>query len=59
MVGDGDDRIELERKAATLGIDKNLIWVGQVPHEQTRVYLFASNVSVDPVYDTPVMRARR
>jgi glycosyltransferase involved in cell wall biosynthesis len=58
MVGDGDDRIELERKAATLGIDKNLIWVGQVPHEQTRVYLCASNVSVDPVYDTPVMQAR-
>ena len=58
MVGDGDDRPALRRKAQELGIDAAIVWTGNVPAGTTGAYLALAACSVDPVYDTPAARAR-
>jgi glycosyltransferase involved in cell wall biosynthesis len=58
MVGDGDERPMLQSHAARLGIGSAVLWTGRVPPSATRGYLSLADCSVDPVYDTPVMRSR-
>jgi len=58
MVGDGDDRPALRRKAQELGIETAVLWTGNVPADPTGAYLALADCSVDPVYDTPAARAR-
>ena len=58
IVGDGDDRPELMRKAHGLGLDKAILWTGYLPAEAARSYLALADASVDPVFDTPAMAGR-
>jgi glycosyltransferase involved in cell wall biosynthesis len=58
MVGDGDDREQLETQARSLGIDGAIRWTGRVPPETTRLYLALAGCSIDPVYDSPGARGR-
>lgn len=58
MVGDGDDRPALRRRAQELGIETVVLWTGNVPAGSTRAYLALADCSVDPVFDTPAARAR-
>ncbi len=58
MVGDGDDRPTLRRKAEELGVETAVVWTGNVPADSTGAYLALADCSVDPVYDTPAARAR-
>jgi glycosyltransferase involved in cell wall biosynthesis len=58
MVGDGDDRADLQAQAQQLGISEVVHWVGLVPSEDAPLYLALVDCSVDPVYDTPAMRGR-
>ncbi|MCS6848831.1 MAG: glycosyltransferase family 4 protein [Anaerolineae bacterium] len=57
IVGDGDDRDVLKAQAHRLGLH-NVHWLGRLlPDEARRCYV-AAYCSVDPVRDTPTMRAR-
>lgn len=58
MVGDGDDRPMLQRRAQELGIGPALLWTGRVPSKQVPTYLALADCSVDPVHDTLAARAR-
>lgn len=60
MVGDGDEREVLQKQVQTHypAIHDAVIWTGRVPPADTRSYLALADCSVDPVYDTPVMRSR-
>lgn len=46
IVGDGPDRNRLENLAFELGISKNVIFVGKVPHEQVPYFYFMSNLYI-------------
>ncbi len=58
LVGSGADQDALRDLAANLGIADKVRFVGRVPVEQAPLYLRAADVSVDPVRDTLVARAR-
>jgi glycosyltransferase involved in cell wall biosynthesis len=58
MVGDGDDRAALQDQAQRLGIASSITWIGRVSPEDAPRYFWLARCSVDPVYDTPAMRAR-
>jgi glycosyltransferase involved in cell wall biosynthesis len=58
VVGDGDDRPDLQRHAAQLGLGGAVIWAGHVPPAATRAYFALADASCDPVADTPAMAAR-
>lgn len=58
MVGNGDDLPALQTQACRLGIDFAIHWIGQVPADQTRLYLALADCSVDPVEDSPGARGR-
>ena len=46
IVGHGPDRNRLENLAFELGISKNVIFVGKVPHEQVPYFYFMSNLYI-------------
>ncbi len=58
LVGDGDDRSVLQARAAELGVSGAVRWIGRVAGHEVAPYLAAADCSVDPVADTPAMRAR-
>jgi glycosyltransferase involved in cell wall biosynthesis len=58
MVGDGDERLSLQRKALDLGLGDAVIWTGRVLPQAARAYLALADASTDPVSDTPAMAAR-
>ncbi len=58
MVGDGDDRSALQRRAADLGLADAIVWTGRVAPAAARALLECADVSVDPVEDTPGAAAR-
>jgi len=58
LVGPGADQDALYALTANLGLADSVRFVGRVPAEQSPLYLRAAHVSVDPVRDTLVARAR-
>lgn len=58
LVGDGEDRTALERRANALGLAERALFVGPVPYPQVPLYLAQATVTVDPVSDDPVAAGR-
>jgi glycosyltransferase involved in cell wall biosynthesis len=58
LVGDGEDRHELEARAKALGLAGRALFVGAVPAAAVPAYLALAACSVDPVADDAVARAR-
>lgn len=58
LVGGGEDFVTLQEAAHTLGIGEKVIFCGRVPPETIPTYLSLATVTVDPVYDDLVARAR-
>jgi phosphatidylinositol alpha-1,6-mannosyltransferase len=48
IAGDGDDRQRLERKAASLGIDKHVVFAGRVPEAEKADHYRVADVFVMP-----------
>ena len=44
VVGDGEERSKLELQARALGIDRQVNFVGAVPHDEVQQYLWAADV---------------
>ena len=49
MVGDGNDRGNLERLAAELGIRDEVVFTGQVPQSEVPHFIAAADIGVSPV----------
>jgi glycosyltransferase involved in cell wall biosynthesis len=49
MVGDGSDKEGLQRLAAGLGIEHDVIFTGQVPQSEVPGFIAASDIGVSPV----------
>jgi glycosyltransferase involved in cell wall biosynthesis len=58
LIGGGEDRDLLIKQAKELGLGDQVIFTGRVPPHEVPGYLALATVSVDPVYDNPVARAR-
>ena len=58
LVGGGEDRPVLERQVQKARLQEQVTFVGPVPPEQVPAYLLLGDVSVDPVMDDAVARAR-
>jgi glycosyltransferase involved in cell wall biosynthesis len=56
LVGEGEDREALQKRAAELGIGAQALFAG--PVARTAAFLALAACSVDPVADDPVARAR-
>jgi glycosyltransferase involved in cell wall biosynthesis len=56
MVGDGDDRTQLEKLAQSLGIKENVIFTGRVPRSQVPEYIAAADVGISPVPPLPIFQ---
>ena len=58
LVGSGEDLELLRGQATQLGLDDRVIFIGYVSHDLALRYLKMADLSVDPVRDDPVARAR-
>jgi len=58
IVGGGNDYERLQEQAGELGISAATLFCGRVPPQQVKYYYRLAEVSVDPVYDDDVARAR-
>jgi len=58
LVGGGEDYDAVRVMAAELGIGGQTIFAGRVPPEQIPAYLSLATVTVDPVHDDAIARAR-
>jgi glycosyltransferase involved in cell wall biosynthesis len=58
FIGGGEDLPELRRQVELLGLHDRVYFTGQVSHIGVRGYLALAEVSVDPVRDDDVARAR-
>lgn len=58
LVGDGEDRQELEERAWRLGIGPRTLFTGAVPPQAAPAYLSLAACSIDPVCNDAVARAR-
>lgn len=58
LVGDGEDRQQLQQQAARLGLGQQTLFVGSVPYQSVPVFLSLATCLVDPVNDDDVARAR-
>jgi glycosyltransferase involved in cell wall biosynthesis len=58
LVGDGEDRAELERRSEALGLGEHALFIGAVAAHSVPVYLALAACSVDPVADDAVAAAR-
>ncbi|MGB9724483.1 MAG: glycosyltransferase family 4 protein [Chloroflexia bacterium] len=58
LVGGGEDRPILERQVEERGLREHVLFVGAVPPAQVPDYLALGDLSVDPVRDDAVARAR-
>lgn len=56
MVGEGDDRTQLEKLAQSSGIKENVIFTGQVPRSQVPEYIAAADVGISPVPPLPIFQ---
>jgi len=46
FVGDGEDRLQVEAKASSLGIREKILITGMLPQDQVRTYINAADVCV-------------
>ena len=51
IVGDGDQRQELEAFASSKNLDKHIKWVGQIPYKYLGAYFQAADIFVFPTYE--------
>jgi len=58
MVGGGEDRQALEKRVRQMGFAGRVTFTGAVPPDHVPRYILLGDVSVDPVYDDAVARAR-
>ena len=58
LVGGGADLAALQDRAIELGIGQSTLFAGRVPPDDVPAYYAAADVSVDPVLDDEVARAR-
>jgi glycosyltransferase involved in cell wall biosynthesis len=58
LVGGGEDYDKLQHQAQQLGIADQTVFTGRVPPEKIPDYLALAMVTVDPVHDNLVARAR-
>lgn len=58
LVGGGEDRQALERNVLEMGLEGRVSFTGAIPPDQVPPYYALGDVSVDPVYDDAVARAR-
>jgi glycosyltransferase involved in cell wall biosynthesis len=58
LIGGGEDLPLLQARAAQRGLRDRLYFTGQVPHAAVPAFLALADLSVDPVRDDPVARAR-
>ena len=58
LVGGGEDRPDIERHIQVLGLEQRVRFTGAIPPEQVPPYFLLGDVSVDPVHDDAVARAR-
>ena len=49
MVGDGDDRPDLETLSKSLGLEDNVIFTGSVPHSQVYEFIASADIGVAPI----------
>lgn len=58
LIGGGEDLPELRRRARDMGLADRVYFTGQLPHESVHSFLALADLSVDPVHDDDVARAR-
>ncbi|MBV9790487.1 MAG: glycosyltransferase family 4 protein [Chloroflexi bacterium] len=58
FIGGGEDLPELKRRARDMGLADRVYFTGQLPHESVHSFLALADLSVDPVHDDDVARAR-
>ncbi|NTV62458.1 MAG: glycosyltransferase, partial [Oscillochloris sp.] len=58
IIGGGEDLPLLREQAAQAGLQDRVYFTGQVPYQAVPAYLALADLSVDPVRDDPVARAR-
>ena len=58
LIGGGEDLPRLRLQAEQLGVGDRVRFTGQVPHHAVPAFLALADVSVDPVRDDDVARAR-
>lgn len=58
LVGGGEDYDGLQLQARVLGLERSVRFVGRVPPSDAPAYFALSDVTVDPVHDDLVARAR-
>jgi glycosyltransferase involved in cell wall biosynthesis len=56
MVGDGDDRINLEKLSKELGLQNDIIFTGEVPYYNVPFFIDASNICLCPVPPLPIYK---
>ncbi|HEX6288572.1 MAG TPA: glycosyltransferase family 4 protein [Herpetosiphonaceae bacterium] len=58
LIGGGEDLPELRRRVRAMGLTDRVHFTGQLPQQSVRGYLSLAALSVDPVHDDDVARAR-
>ncbi len=58
LIGGGSDSGQVRQHAEALGIADALVMTGEVPYTAVPAWLALADLSVDPVYDNAVARAR-
>lgn len=58
LIGGGEDIQTLREQSVALGLTQRVLFTGHIPHECVRFYLSLALLSVDPVLDNAVARAR-
>jgi glycosyltransferase involved in cell wall biosynthesis len=58
VIGGGEDLPVLKRRACDKGLEDRIYFTGQLPHESVNRWLALADLSVDPVHDDDVARAR-
>jgi glycosyltransferase involved in cell wall biosynthesis len=51
VVGDGEQRSELEAFVKEVGLDQQVVWIGKVPYHRLGVYFKSADVFIFPTYD--------
>lgn len=58
LIGGGEDLPDLQRMADLHALGKRIRFLGQVPQTEVPLYLSLAELSIDPVHDDTVARAR-
>jgi glycosyltransferase involved in cell wall biosynthesis len=58
MIGDGEDRVQLQQWCERAGLGGSIIWTGHVRRPLLRALMGLAELTVDPVHDDDVARAR-